>query len=104
MDAMKTRAETQRSASCVSLLLACGCVSMTFPKSNHCDGNTFFNTDPNANVTKGAVDLLRWQLGGGRTGWPEFSSRRSQAQLPAQVAPDAVHVTFINHATELVQL
>lgn len=69
------------------------------PVSDHFDGTTFFN--PGKPRTQGFLDLLRWQMGGGRVAWPE-------AAPGARVAPDrsvdALRVTMIGHASVLIQV
>jgi L-ascorbate metabolism protein UlaG (beta-lactamase superfamily) len=70
--------------------------------SDHFDGRRFFN--PNgAPAGKGIIPLLRWQLGGGRTPWPQSVANRSYPPPPRQVSPGEVAVTFVGHATFLLR-
>lgn len=73
-----------------------------FPLSDHYDGKRFFN--PNGASLKNVWDLMKWQLAGNRSKWPD----KIQIPQPPPVlneVPDenAVVVTYVNHATVLVQ-
>ena len=101
-------AEVIRANSFLSLgvfLSLCGCASVTYPPSGHCDGSRFFNTDPRAREVKGLGAVLRWKLTSKAASWPRdpAPSPALSAALPA-APPQAVRVTMINHATLLVEL
>lgn len=70
------------------------------PKSDHFDGQYFFN-DWGQRAHKSMWDVLKWRLQGGRSVWPAW------VQNPPRPAPeetsDALKVTYIGHATFLVQ-
>lgn len=77
-----------------------------FPVSDHCDGSRFFNPagQPQA---RSFWQLPRWWwqqtvLGHGES-WPKNLPAPRRPQLPAQVAPGEVAVTFIGHSTFLLQ-
>jgi L-ascorbate metabolism protein UlaG (beta-lactamase superfamily) len=72
------------------------------PASDHFDGTHFFN--PGGTPPRGVADLLRWQLGGGRTAWPEsVPSPFPPDRPPPRVAGAAMRVSFVGHATFLIQ-
>ena len=74
-----------------------------FPLSDHCDGQRFFN--PGVSSTpRGFAQVVRWQLGASRAVWPTWVADPPQPPPPAEVADEAVAVTFINHATFLIRL
>src|SRR4051794_23210413 len=71
--------------------------------SDHFDGKRFFN--PGDPQPKGFFSFLRWRLTGDRSRWPERVENPPQPAPPdpADLAPGDVAVTFINHATVLLQ-
>jgi len=71
------------------------------PVSDHFDGVNFFN--PGGNPPKGFVDLLKWQLGGGRKKWPESYPSPFSDKPPARVDGEDLRVSFVGHATVLLQ-
>lgn len=71
------------------------------PKSDHFDGRRFFN--PTGDATKGFADLIRWQWFGDRQDWPARREIADPPQVQAQVPDGVVRVTFVNHATLLIQ-
>ena len=72
------------------------------PASNHFDGTRFFNPD---GVGPGQFrDLLRWQLGGGRSRWPKAVDLVAGTARPAEQVDGAeLVVTMVGHATMLIQ-
>lgn len=75
------------------------------PVSDHFDGQRFFNPDGEAGWSGGGFPIgrmLRFGMGVGRTPWPESVAVR-QAQPVARVADAAMRVTWIGHATVLIQ-
>ena len=71
------------------------------PTSDHFDGLNFFN--PGGHKPKGFVELIKWQLGGGRKKWPtEYPSPHSDIP-PERIAGDDLRVSFVGHATVLIQ-
>ena len=72
------------------------------PASDHFDGTHFFN--PDGVEPKGFVDLLKWQLGGGRKVWPEQFPSTFRDVPPERVEGAELRVSFVGHATMLVQV
>ncbi len=58
---------------------------------------------PDLRVTKGARELLKWQFAGGRRAWPLAVDNPPQHPPPERVDLGDVHVTYIGHATVLLQ-
>ena len=73
------------------------------PPSDHFDGKRFFNPGPPQQG--GFFSFLRWRLTGVKSGWPQWVENRHEAQPAASVegGNGGTVVTFINHATVLVQ-
>ncbi|MGI9354069.1 MAG: MBL fold metallo-hydrolase [Rhizobiaceae bacterium] len=71
------------------------------PISDHFDGVTFFN--PHGKPPKGFVDLVKWQLGGGRKKWPENYPSPFTDKPPARIEGADLRVCFVGHATVLIQ-
>jgi L-ascorbate metabolism protein UlaG (beta-lactamase superfamily) len=72
------------------------------PKSDHFDGRIFFN--PGGTPPGRLVDLLKWQLGGGRAKWPaSWPSPHPQAKPDARISGSGLRITMVGHATLLVQ-
>ena len=69
------------------------------PVSDHFDGRVFFN--PGKPREQGFVDLLRWQLGGGRVAWPDAAPADVVRPSPRV---DDLAVTMIGHASLLLQI
>ncbi|WP_143959781.1 MBL fold metallo-hydrolase [Litoribacter populi] len=70
------------------------------PKSDHFDGNIFNNLEPME--MKGLPDVLRWQLNRDQGPWPEEKQPVS-ATVPKVSVGGGVEITFINHASLLIQ-
>jgi L-ascorbate metabolism protein UlaG (beta-lactamase superfamily) len=71
------------------------------PKSDHFDGETFFN--PDAGAGKSLGDFLRWQRTSRATPWPSWVENRAVPRLPATLGTGEIAVTFVNHITYLLQ-
>ena len=71
------------------------------PTSDHFDGTRFHNLEPPNK--KGFVDLLRWQLTSKRGAWNRWTESESSPSPPTKVIGNELRVTFINHATVLIQ-
>jgi L-ascorbate metabolism protein UlaG (beta-lactamase superfamily) len=69
------------------------------PETDHFDGVRFFS--PGQPQDKGLVELLRWQLGGGRKEWPERFESPFRDRPPASVP--GLRVALVGHATLLIQ-
>lgn len=70
------------------------------PSSDHFDGKHFFN--PGHRDSNSFFDLLKWKFTSKTTEWPESVSNKD---YPAPVLPEGkkATLTFINHATFLIQ-
>lgn len=75
----------------------------TGPVSDHFDGVRFFN--PGGPKPKGIDQLLRWQFTERVAAWPAtFPSKFPSARPDARCAADTTRVTYIGHASHLVQI
>jgi L-ascorbate metabolism protein UlaG (beta-lactamase superfamily) len=73
------------------------------PVSDHFDGQRFFN--PGGVAPGNGLDLLRWQLGGGRVRWPNpVISAFPPAKPDRHVFGSQMRVTMVGHASMLVQV
>ena len=70
------------------------------PPSDHFDGVRFFV--PGNPTDRGILDLARWQIGGGRTPWPDVVPSPFADKPPARV--EDLRVTLVGHATLLIQV
>ncbi len=70
------------------------------PPSDHFDGERFQNMRKGGH---GFGDFLRWQLERGKGPWTSRATPPGPPP-PAQVTGGALRVTFVNHATTLVQM
>ena len=77
---------------------------MTYPKSDHCDGSHFFNTDPNAREVHGLASVMKWRMTSKAKPWVRDMDPPPPAAVAQPVPPGGVRVTMVNHATLLVQL
>jgi L-ascorbate metabolism protein UlaG (beta-lactamase superfamily) len=71
------------------------------PVSDHFDGARFF--DPDGVVPKNLGDVVRWISGGGRAEWPARAPSPYADRPPARVDGPALRVSFVGHASLLVQ-
>lgn len=69
-----------------------------YPVSDHFDGKRFFNEK---RMDKGFIDLLKWRIYSNSIPWPD-SIPVEQQKIP--LVKNSLAVTFINHATTLIQL
>src|SRR5437588_4729869 len=72
------------------------------PKTDHFDGHRFRNLDPPRR--KGFIDFLRWQLNSKPGRWNKWTDSQPGEPPPARVIDGRLRVTFINHATVLIQM
>lgn len=70
--------------------------------SDHYDGSRFFNPG-GALVDKSFFDMLRWRFRREVGPWRDWVDAAPGPRPPARVNGGAVRVTFVNHATVLVQ-
>jgi L-ascorbate metabolism protein UlaG (beta-lactamase superfamily) len=71
------------------------------PLREHFDGRRFHNQDPGR---QGEGSFLQWQLTRDPGYWPEWIDAPPGPPPPARVGDGAMRITFINHATLLLQL
>lgn len=86
-------------------MLGCSALSTTttYPKSDHFDGEVFFNPW-GANVTKNFWDVLKWKLQSDAAQWPkEEVANNGVPHLVQANKAASVHVTYIGHATTYIQ-
>ena len=72
------------------------------PPSDHFDGQRFFN--PGGTPPRGLGDFLRWRLTERATPWPEAYPSPFQDTPPAQVGGRGLRISFVGHATFLIQM
>lgn len=73
----------------------------TFPLSDHFDGTKFFN--PHAKERFHYFRLLKWLIKRKEAKWPKWIKNSHEYQLPTQLKAKEIAVTFINHASFLIQ-
>lgn len=73
------------------------------PVSDHFDGKHFFNPG-GALAGKGFHDMMRWQFNRKIGPWRDWVESTPGPKPPRLVADGRMRVTFINHATVLVQM
>lgn len=81
--------------------MAKGVLDVTTILSDHFDGERFFNPWGRF-PQKGFLDVWKWQTSGQRAKWPLRVENDQRPPIPA--SSDALHVTYIGHATMLVQV
>jgi len=82
--------------------LLTGCASYyAGPPSGHFDGRHFFN--PSVSEQRPPFAFLRWQLTRDPGPWPERVPLRAADRPPDRVNGGALRVSFVNHATVLLQ-
>ncbi len=76
----------------------------TFPVTDHFDGTRFHNeiADPRGEADLG--DLLRWARHRQPGPWAKVEDAVPGPKPPTRVGPGALRVTFVGHATMLVQM
>ncbi len=73
------------------------------PVTDHFNGTTFFN--PGTGVEgKSFSQLMKWKLSGGSASWPREMENEATPSLPKVLHSGQAAVTFVNHATFLIQL
>ncbi|MFZ2493454.1 MAG: MBL fold metallo-hydrolase [Thermoanaerobaculia bacterium] len=72
----------------------------TGPESDHFDGEHFFNPEP-VEHTSGSV--IKWMLNRDEGPWPDWIES-TPGPAPVQRVDNGIRVTWVNHATLLVQM
>lgn len=88
-----------------ALIGGCALSAPTYkgPKSDHFDGDKFINLEPNKNPTSG-FDFIKWQLTREEAPWNDYVEKDPGPKPPERVGKGELRVTFINHATTLIQM
>jgi L-ascorbate metabolism protein UlaG (beta-lactamase superfamily) len=71
------------------------------PASDHFDGRRFFNPDMPAHP--GLRGFVKWRMTGEWAHWPERVENEFIGRAPAEVAGNDLRVSFVSHATFLIQ-
>lgn len=69
--------------------------------TDHFDGRNFHNLE--GPPRHGLVDVLRWRLTSKRGPWNYWTDSQAGAPPPVRVEAEQLRVTFVNHATVLIQ-
>ena len=92
---------------CTTLILLFTTLSVmscsTPPKrdiSDHFDGSRFFHREPDYSF----LDMLKWMWTMNPAQWPEWITDEKYPLPPEQVGKGELRVTYINHATLLIQV
>jgi L-ascorbate metabolism protein UlaG (beta-lactamase superfamily) len=72
------------------------------PSSDHFDGKQFFGSVKSGR--KPFREILRWRIFGKRAAWPAEIPNPAPDPVFAAAAPKSLRVTFIGHATCLIQI
>ena len=75
---------------------------MKYPLSDHCDGKRFAN--PTHPEEPGLWETTKMLVGMRRRRWPDHVENTPALDVDGPIAPDRVGITFVNHATVLIQL
>lgn len=86
----------------VGLLIPKPPVDQKYNMSKHYNGRSFVNEDGKIDYSA-FWDFLRWQSYEFKKQWPRKVPNIYQPNLPKTIAKNRVYVTFINHATLLIQ-
>lgn len=73
-----------------------------YPISDHYNGSRFFNPWGN-DVSKSIVDVLKWRFSAKPRPWPDHVENSSQPVLLKKGQSGSVYVTYVGHATTLIQ-
>lgn len=87
----------------LSLLLATsahGACNFVGPKSDHFNGQNFFN--PIWGSKKNFLHVIQLYLEAGEP-WPDWVENKTPVEVPSSIEGDNMAVTFVNHATTLLQ-
>jgi L-ascorbate metabolism protein UlaG (beta-lactamase superfamily) len=72
-----------------------------WPRSDHFDGERFHNPRPREQPRGG---FIRWMLNRQRGPWREEPESKPAPPPPRRAGPGELRVTFVNHATVLIQM
>jgi L-ascorbate metabolism protein UlaG (beta-lactamase superfamily) len=74
------------------------------PVTDHFDGRRFHNVDPPFPAKHGGMEVVKWQLTKEHGVWPEWIDEPAGPPPERRVADGRVRITWVNHATMLVQM
>lgn len=78
-------------------------LTKSYPLSDHYDGKQFFN--PGLVIKKGFKDVLKMlREARGKNKWPKRVNNHALPQLAKNLTSDRTFITYINHASHLIQL
>lgn len=83
------------------IFILSGC-SMPYTKSDHFDGSRFHNLN-RVEGDKGLWQILKWRFTSNNVEWPKENHNQSKPQISENVEYDQCAITFINHASALIQ-
>ena len=89
----------------VFLLISCASTAdEKIPKSDHYNSekDVFFN--PHAKEDHGFFEFLKWIFNRNQGAWPEKVPLKSKPNLPQKLESNQMAITFVNHATFLIQI
>jgi L-ascorbate metabolism protein UlaG (beta-lactamase superfamily) len=72
------------------------------PISDHSDGKRFHNLDPKIKP-RGLLDLIKWRFTANHEKWPDVVPNEYSDTPPDRVYGDEIRVSFIGHASFLIQ-
>lgn len=75
----------------------------SYPLSDHYDGKHFFNLD-GSKIKKSYRHLFKMIRAIRKNRWPKFLDNNKKPQLIDELALNQARITYINHATHLIQL
>lgn len=73
------------------------------PKSNHFNGETFHNLEKSDTKRK-FINFLKWKFLSKPKRWPKWVNIKQQQVLSERTKQGEARITFINHATMLIQM
>ncbi len=87
-------------------LLSAGCCEFSGPRwhgrvTDHFDGERFQNEIP---TRVRFSDVVAWRTNRAPGKWPEFADAPPGPRPPLRVGPGDLRITFVNHATVLIQM
>ncbi len=77
------------------------CSASKRPLSDHFDGTRYHNIEKNSNHS--FMDMIKWMWEMRTVDWPEWIEDPAQPKPEASVPEGKLRVTFVNHATVLIQ-
>ncbi len=82
------------------LFFVAGCTYYNGPPNNHFDGTRFTYGQPDHSLT----DMIKWWWQMETVAWPDWVEDPRQPPPPVAVGSGELRVTYVNHATVLIQM